>query len=830
VSGAVRRDVLVSVVLALVAGAAVGSLSGRWANALVGAACGAAVAWVAREPRLGLIAILLALPLDRFGRLIESPVILTAYHSMLLLTLASWGWSLLRRRESLRLSAVDLGMGALLFAAVWSLPLSLARGATAVAVVRIGFSAALVLLFANLASDARWLRRLAAAFAVTAVLSAIAAVAQYSVPGFPIPMIDAVVLADGTKVWRASGLFEDPNFLGAFLGLAVVAFAGAAAHARAWAKAALWLAAAGMCAGALALTLSRGSWVGTLVGLVVVALTAPGARRTPILAAGAALLVAAALLAPTAVRERAISSASVTTDASAATRLQLYGSAASMARDHWLFGVGLGAFDKAYPRYGGGRIVKPHEVPVSLVAQTGLPGLFAEVAIVLGIAIELRRRRGTVRSVYGSVALAGLASLGAGMLFENLLYVEYVWVFVALAVVAGRVLPRTARPAEEGLWPRLAICTSVHPSVDARVVYREGRMLAAEFDTTLYLFEDGPDSEVASTASGRALAVRRRGAPASRLRRFLSGGRLLRTALADEPDMLLIHDPELLPWLATVSHEGLVTAYDAHEDYPAMVLDKAWIPKVLRRAVAWMTDVTERTLSRGLSRIVVADPYLVERFEGRRTPPVLVRNHAPLDLFDTGPPARERPHVVAYVGGITAVRGSAAMLEAFRLARETVTDAEFVLVGPVQDSSVSGLPDGARMTGRLSYDRIGEHLVTARAGFAIWADTPKNRHNVPSKVFDYMAAGVPFITSDFPNIREACGSRGGLFFGPEDTRGMADALVRLFTEDAYADALQADALTAVRERYSFHEDGQRLIEALREALAEAGSPAGRQEA
>jgi glycosyltransferase involved in cell wall biosynthesis len=520
-----------------------------------------------------------------------------------------------------------------------------------------------------------------------------------------------------------------------------------------------------------------------------VALTSPAARRTPILAAGAALLVAAALLAPTAVRERAISSASVTTDASAATRLQLYGSAASMARDHWLFGVGMGAFDKAYPHYGGGRIVKPHEVPVSLVAQTGLPGLFAEIAILLGIAVELRRRRGTVRSVYGSAALAGIASLGAGMLFENLLYVEYVWVFVALAVVAGRVLPRAEGPTEDGLRPRLAICTSVHSSADARVVYREGRSL------------------------------RRLGAPASRLRRFLSGGRLLRTALADEPDMLLIHDPELLPWLATVSHPGLVTAYDAHEDYPAMVLDKTWIPKVLRRAVARMTDVTERTLSKGLSLVVVADPYLVERFQGRRTPPVLVRNHAPLDLFDAGPPAHERPHTVAYVGGITAVRGSAAMLEAFRLAREAVTDAEFVLVGPVQDSSVSGLPDGARMTGRLPYDRIGVHLVAARAGFAIWADTPKNRHNVPSKVFDYMAAGVPFLTSDFSNIREACGSRGGLFFDPEDTRGMADALVRLLTDDAYADALQADALAAVRERYSFDEDGQRLIEALREALA-----------
>jgi hypothetical protein len=92
---------------------------------------------------------------------------------------------------------------------------------------------------------------------------------------------------------------------------------------------------------------------------------------------------------------------------------------------------------------------------------------------------------------------------------------------------------------------RLAICTSVHPSTDARVTYRQGRMLASAFDATLYVLEDGADGEVAATEAGRSLAVRRLGAPRSRLRRFLSGGRLLRTALADGPDIVLVHDPEL---------------------------------------------------------------------------------------------------------------------------------------------------------------------------------------------------------------------------------------------------------------------------------------------
>jgi O-antigen ligase len=372
-------------------------------------------------------------------------------HAVLIMTLCSWGWRLARRREKLRWSGVDTGMAALVFMAVWSLPLSLAPGATLIAIVRVTFSAVLVLLFSNLAFDARWLRRLSITFVCTAVASAILGIVQYMVPAFPIRMIHGSLMNSGAMAWRAGGLFEDPNFFGAFLGAAIVSCAAAGVRARSWNRAGAWLVASAVCGGALFLTLSRGSWVGTSVGLAVVAFTSPPKRRVAVIAGAAALLVAIALLAPTAVRERALSSFDIQKDLSAATRWHMLGSTAAMARDHWLFGVGLSAYDKAYPRYkvaGTMDVTKPHDVPITLVAEAGLPGALAQIALLVGLTVELRRRRGAVRSAYGSAAVAGLASLGVGMLFENFLYVEYVWLFAALVVVAGR-LPEEAEEAGE---------------------------------------------------------------------------------------------------------------------------------------------------------------------------------------------------------------------------------------------------------------------------------------------------------------------------------------------------------------------------------------------
>lgn len=377
---------------------------------------------------------------------------------------------------------------------------------------------------------------------------------------------------------------------------------------------------------------------------------------------------------------------------------------------------------------------------------------------------------------------------------------------------------------------RLAICTSVHPSADARVTYRQGRMLASAFDATLYVLEDGPDGAAAATEPGRSLTIRRLGAPRSRLRRFLAGRRLLRTALADAPDIVLVHDPELLPWLGPVVGRGAVTAYDVHEDYPSWMLLKTWIPGVLRRPVAAAVDALERSFAAKVDVLVVADTWLSTRFAERTgsRAPVLVRNYAPEDLFDEGEGVGARDRTVVYVGGVTAARGLDAMLAAISLVRETLPDASLRIVGPAQDRSAEAVAaaPGVDFAGRRRYDDVAAELRCARAGIALLADTPKYRRNVPSKLFDYMAAGLPYVTSDFENIREASGGAGGIFVDPADPRAVADALAALLTDTGLFARLREEGLAAYRERFRFAPEGERLIEALRAAsVARAGAVA-----
>ncbi len=143
-----------------------------------------------------------------------------------------------------------------------------------------------------------------------------------------------------------------------------------------------------------------------------------------------------------------------------------------------------------------------------------------------------------------------------------------------------------------------------------------------------------------------------------------------------------------------------------------------------------------------------------------------------------------------------------------------------MLIGPVQDGSLGTVPDGVEALGRMRYDEIGEHLASARVGLAILADTPKYRRNIPSKLFDYMAAGAPFVTSDFPNIRDATDSEGGLFVTPDSVDEIALAIVSVLTDDERADALQRQGLDAARSCFNFEAESERLVSALRDAMGE----------
>jgi hypothetical protein len=438
---------------ALITGAVGGLLSSSTNGRVVPALAGALVVLVAaalvmKDVRNGLYLMLLALPLDVAGRIITQPFTLTLYHLALLLTLISWSVNALRARVDTKteFSLVHAGVLALLAAAAWSLPFSLDPGGTMVATVRLAFSAAFFVVFVQHLRDEKTMDRVLALVVATGAASAALALAQTLIPGLGIGQMATLGTAED-PVLRAAAFFGDPNFLAAFLSVGVVAGFGRAAHASRLRCALPWVLGALVASAGLVVTLSRTGWIGVGVGLLVCVATSPPRRRRVLVAILAIVIVGVVAVSPGMIVDRLGSITDIRGDRSNATRWFMVSSTLDMIGDHWVFGTGLDAYDAAYPQYrrpgSRGDILKPHELPFAIPAETGIMGLLAELLIIVGVVVELARRRHRGWSAWESVGLAGLLALLVQSLFQYYLYFEYLWLCLALTVAATRLVRLT---------------------------------------------------------------------------------------------------------------------------------------------------------------------------------------------------------------------------------------------------------------------------------------------------------------------------------------------------------------------------------------------------
>lgn len=339
---------------------------------------------------------------------------------------------------------------------------------------------------------------------------------------------------------------------------------------------------------------------------------------------------------------------------------------------------------------------------------------------------------------------------------------------------------------------RAIVChvTSVNIPTDGRILYHECRSLAKRWRTVLVCRDDSPSRTLEGV---EIVTMPRRG---GRLRRWAEIRRVVSLAGAQGADLYHFHNVELLPAMAEFAARcGKPVIYDSHEHHPDAMMTKTYIPLPLRRAVAWWVDRTERRLVPRFHAVVVADEALERRYAELGAKRVLrLDNFPPLDVFAPGQAAPPVQPTLVYVGSISEVRGYDDMLETIRLVRRELPSARLVLVGTPTEEVAARVheldPDVVTLEPPVPYGEIAAVMQRAHVGIALLRDIPKFQKNVPTKVFDYMAAGIPYVSTDLKPVRVLTeGGVGGRLVPPSDPAAAAAAAVELLRDpDAAAQA------------------------------------------
>jgi len=277
-----------------------------------------------------------------------------------------------------------------------------------------------------------------------------------------------------------------------------------------------------------------------------------------------------------------------------------------------------------------------------------------------------------------------------------------------------------------------------------------------------------------------------------------------------------LHSPEMLPPGQLLRLFGKSVVFDMHENLPKSILDKRYLPRILRRPLSACMRAAERFLLLGIPVVFAENSYVKDyRYVRRGT---VVLNMPMINRLEVIRETKHAQPTVGYVGAVSAARGSRVTLEALEVLRDQGFDVAWHCVGAVNADEEAGLRRAIEekgldvcLTGPLPSAEAWSSIARCHVGLAVLEPTPNFVDSYPTKIFEYMALGLPVVASDFPLYRDVVKGNGcGINVDPRDARQVAAAIRTILETPGLAREMGEAGHRAVREKFNWEHEFAKL--------------------
>lgn len=389
--------------------------------------------------------------------------------------------------------------------------------------------------------------------------------------------------------------------------------------------------------------------------------------------------------------------------------------------------------------------------------------------------------------------------------------------------------PRVSRPSHAlpKRGHKVCIVSSAHIALDNRVFYREACSLhRAGYEVTLIAVHDRDEVKDGI----QVVALPR----VARWQRPLLWLTLCRRAMKTGADVFHFHDPELLlvmPLLHWLT--GKPTIYDVHEAYADFIEVKGYLPAWLRHPIAWMFRRLEPLAARMHSALIFADDQVASSFRDVQRSKATLFNYPALSFVKnavaTTQHTGQRQPIVLHLGTHEESRGIYLMIEAFCQVLRDLPESRLLLVGPFVPTELErkvrseivqgGIQHAVMITGRIPFEEVDQYLGRAAVGWVTLQPVSKYQKNIPTKLFEYMAYGIPIVSSDLYPIQPFVeNGENGYLVTADDPQAHARAILNLLRQPQVALAMGQKGQELVRTRYNWDEMERRLLALYQELL------------
>ena len=134
--------------------------------------------------------------------------------------------------------------------------------------------------------------------------------------------------------------------------------------------------------------------------------------------------------------------------------------------------------------------------------------------------------------------------------------------------------------------------TTVHKGLDVRIYHKECITLSKDFE--VYLIINDKINQI-TNESVKLIEINNSSKIAYQ-DSFKSANEALKKAIEINADIYHLHDPELFRIALKLKKRNKKVIYDAHEDLPRQILTKHWIPKIIRKPIAYLVEKAENNI------------------------------------------------------------------------------------------------------------------------------------------------------------------------------------------------------------------------------------------
>ncbi|MDA8326970.1 MAG: glycosyltransferase family 4 protein [Nitrospiraceae bacterium] len=374
---------------------------------------------------------------------------------------------------------------------------------------------------------------------------------------------------------------------------------------------------------------------------------------------------------------------------------------------------------------------------------------------------------------------------------------------------------------------KIRVChiTTAHSALDDRIFHKECRSLAESGYEVILIARHGQNKTIDGV---KILALRPAGGLLSRI--FFTSTRTLLLALSQRAHIYHFHDPEFLlfaPLLKLLTKGKLI--YDVHENYGKQIQNKFYLPAPSRRVIAFLTRGIELLTSYFFDGIVTATEDIAGIFK-RYKYTLCIKNYPVASYFKNGCEFKKngRPGQdgkkgfdLIYAGEISEQRWLCEVVESM----EYVDGAKLFLYGGVQSPAFLarlGELNGFKKVqylGKVTHEEVVSQLEKYDAGIVCLRPIPNYVTALPVKMFEYMAAGIPVIASNFnlwAGIIER--NRCGICVDPLNPKAIAGAIKYLMDHLGTARQMGENGRKAHLREYNWDGEKQKMLKMYKDIL------------